>query len=134
MALKSCGHCQRNLPEESFKKNKNGKLGRHSICKSCCSDRDKMRYANGDTYAARRKKLYNLSVEEYEDMYAAAEGCCEVCGVKESTLSRRLAVDHCHVTGKIRGLLCSKCNTALGQLDDNLDKITALYSYLKERR
>jgi len=74
-----------------------------------------------------------LSVEEYEQMYAEAEGCCQVCGVSETELTKRLAVDHCHSTGKVRGLLCSKCNTALGQLDDSLDKITALYSYLTER-
>lgn len=92
-----------------------------------------MRYANGDTYAVRLKKLYGLSVSEYEEMYNEAGGCCQVCGVKESELNRRLAVDHCHNTGKVRGLLCGKCNTALGQLDDDLDKISSLYSYLKER-
>lgn len=66
-------------------------------------------------------------------MYEEAGGCCQVCGVEESKLNKRLAVDHCHTTGKVRGLLCSKCNTALGQLDDDLNKISALYSYLKER-
>lgn len=133
MEVKACGHCEKELPLDSYKKNKDGKLGRHSICKSCTSDRDKMRYANGDTYAARLKKLYNLSVDEYKEMYEEAGGCCQVCGVEESKLNKRLAVDHCHTTGKVRGLLCSKCNTALGQLDDDLNKISALYSYLKER-
>jgi hypothetical protein len=133
MALKTCSHCEEELPLDSFKKNKDGKLGRHSICKICCSNRDKMRYANGDTYAVRLKKLYGLSVSEYEEMYNEAGGCCQVCGVKESELNRRLAVDHCHSTGKVRGLLCGKCNTALGQLDDDLNRISSLYSYLKER-
>jgi hypothetical protein len=67
-------------------------------------------------------------------MYAEANGCCQVCGVAEEELNKRLAVDHCHTTGKVRGLLCGKCNTALGQLDDDLDKISALYSYLYERQ
>jgi len=130
---KLCTACQQCKPLDDFKKNKDGKFGRHSICRKCNSERTKYRYANGDSYAVRLKKLYNLSVEEYEQMYAEAEGCCQVCGVSETELTKRLAVDHCHSTGKVRGLLCSKCNTALGQLDDSLDKITALYSYLTER-
>lgn len=133
MQDKLCTACQQCKPLDDFKKNKDGKFGRHSICRKCNSERTKYRYANGDSYAVRLKKLYNLSVEEYEQMYAEAEGCCQVCGVAETELTKRLAVDHCHSTGKVRGLLCSKCNTALGQLDDSLDKITALYSYLTER-
>ena len=134
MALKVCTHCEKELPLESFKRNKDGKFGRHSICKKCSSQRAKLRYSNGDSYAVRLKKLYNLSVEDYEELYAQARGSCQVCGVKESDLNKRLAVDHCHATGKVRGLLCSKCNTALGQLGDDLDRISSLYSYLKEHK
>jgi len=131
---KICTACQASKALEEFKKNKDGKFGRHSICKQCSSERNKYRYANGDSYAVRLNKLYGLSVAEYEEMYAEADGCCQSCGIPESELNRRLAVDHCHTTGKVRGLLCGKCNTALGQLDDNLDKITSLYSYLQERK
>jgi hypothetical protein len=67
-------------------------------------------------------------------MYAEANGCCQVCGISEEKHGKRLAVDHCHSTGNVRGLLCSKCNTALGQLDDSLERIAELYSYLKERK
>lgn len=133
MQEKLCTACQQFKPLASFNKNKEGKFGKHSICRKCTSERSKYRYANGDSYAVRLKKLYGLSVDEYEQMYAEANGKCQVCSTPEEELSKRLAVDHCHQTGKIRGLLCSKCNTALGQLNDNLETISALYSYLKER-
>ena len=134
MQDKLCTACRQSKPLDDFSKNKDGKFGRHSICRKCKSELNKYRYANGDSYAVRLKKLYNLSVEEYEQMYAEANGCCQVCGISEEDLNRRLAVDHCHTTGKVRGLLCGKCNTALGQLEDNLETISALYSYLYERQ
>ena len=132
--VKKCSACDTDKPLEDFKKNKQGKLGRYSICKKCDSERQKYRYTNGDSYAVRLNRLYGLTVDEYEQMYAEANGCCQVCGISEEEHGKRLAVDHCHSTGKVRGLLCSKCNTALGQLDDSLKRIAELYSYLKERK
>ena len=133
MEQKLCTACKESKPLAFFNKNKNGKFGKHSICKECRAERSRFRYSNGDTYAIRLKKLYGLSVKEYDELYAEAEGQCQCCGIKEKELNKRLAVDHCHSSGKVRGLLCGKCNTALGQLDDSLDKISSLYSYLKER-
>lgn len=133
MQHKLCTACKQSKNVTEFKTNKNGKFGRYSICKQCDSDRARFRYTNGDSYAIRLKKLYNLSIKEYDELYAEAGGKCQCCGIEEIKLNKRLAVDHCHETGKIRGLLCSKCNTALGQLNDNLDTIASLYSYLKER-
>ena len=133
MQQKLCTACQQYKLLDEFNKNKDGKFGKHSICRQCTTERNRFRYANGDSYAVRLKKLYGLTVKEYEELYAESQGKCQSCGIKEEELTRRLAVDHCHNTGKVRGLLCGKCNTALGQLNDNLDTISALYSYLKER-
>lgn len=130
---KQCSLCGTTKTIDQFPANKQGKYGVHSQCLDCRRSVHKYRYANGDSYAVRLKKLYNLSVKEYEQMYAEANGRCQVCGTPEEDLNKRLAVDHCHGTGKVRGLLCSKCNTALGQLDDDLNKISSLYSYLYER-
>ena len=134
MVTKECSLCKEKKVHTEFPTNKNGSHGLHSQCKTCRNNVAKYRYSNGDSYAIRLQKLYGLSVVEYEQLYAEANGCCQVCGISEEENNKRLAVDHDHVTGKVRGLLCGKCNTALGQLDDNLDKISALYSYLKERQ
>jgi hypothetical protein len=74
-----------------------------------------------DTRKQLRKK-YGITLELYNELYAAQEGLCALCckpetiKLKSSFKTSNLAVDHCHSTGKIRGLLCFRCNTALGQI------------------
>jgi hypothetical protein len=63
----------------------------------------------------RLRDKYRLSAGDYDRMYAAQNGCCAICGGAEQTLS----VDHDHVTGTVRGLLCRDCNLALGWLRDS---------------
>lgn len=59
-------------------------------------------------------KKFNLTKEQYASLIDRQNGCCAICDSKVP-----LAVDHCHATGKIRGLLCRSCNTALGMLKEN---------------
>ncbi len=77
------------------------------------------------------KKYFGLTVQDYDDMYIGQGGCCAICGTHQSRLKLRLAVDHCHDTGKIRGLLCGSCNTALGLLKDNPDVLYNAIKYLE---
>ena len=60
-------------------------------------------------------KQYNISVEQYEELLIAQNGVCAICGSPPGR--RRLAVDHSHITGRIRGLLCDQCNLGLGSLE-----------------
>lgn len=85
------------------------------------------REINPDKYRDKRlQKDYGITLLEYIDMAKAQNGKCAICLNKETALDpktktpRRLAVDHCHATGKVRGLLCSSCNTALGLLKDDV--------------
>lgn len=58
---------------------------------------------------------YDLTLEEYDNIYKEQKGCCAICGVAESRVSKnRLNIDHDHKTGKVRGLLCNVCNIGLG--------------------
>jgi len=61
-------------------------------------------------------------------MYEAQNGLCGIC----STKHERLHVDHCHKTGRVRKLLCIRCNAAIGYLNDNQELVTAALIYLKE--
>lgn len=68
---------------------------------------------------------YGLELEQIETMWLLRNGCCDLCGVEKPAphhkghhAAHKLVVDHCHETNKVRGLLCYKCNTALGQLGD----------------
>ena len=78
-----------------------------------------------------------MTLLEYELRLARQNGACAIC--KKTPKRRLLCVDHCHVTGKVRGLLCKKCNSGLGFYDDDakrmqagVDYLTAFYDSLKQ--
>ena len=75
---------------------------------------------------------FNLTVEGYNELFQKQGGRCAVCGKHQSDFKIALAVDHCHTTGKIRGLLCSSCNRAIGLLGDDLYGVTLAMEYLQD--
>ncbi len=82
--------------------------------------------------AASLRFHYNMTVEEYAALLAEQGGVCAIC--REACSSgKRLAVDHDHTTGKCRGLLCMRCNTAVGLMRDDADLLLAAVAYLKAR-
>jgi len=85
-----------------------------------------------DEYNRKHKlKLnYGISVEQYELLIDVQNGRCAICG--DLPGKRRLAVDHNHQTGKIRGLLCHRCNTALGNLRENIDIMNKMIGYINK--
>ncbi len=72
---------------------------------------------------------YNLSVNQYNAMLDRQAGCCAICRRKCKS-NKRLAVDHDHDTGQVRGLLCAGCNTMLGHMDDSKEWLQAAIDYL----
>jgi Recombination endonuclease VII len=76
------------------------------------------------------KRRYGISQEEYNTMFQSQAYACAVC--KKSDLTYHLHVDHCHTTGKVRGLLCSPCNVYLGCIKDNPEVLKRALSYLGE--
>lgn len=77
------------------------------------------------------KANYGLSLDDYNAKYAEQEGCCSICHTHQLELTKSLHVDHCHTTGKIRGLLCFKCNTLLGKVNDNPEILASAINYLR---
>lgn len=73
------------------------------------------------------KRLYGISVAEYDALFAKQGGVCAICRKRSKG---RLCVDHCHLTGTVRGLLCSACNIALGSLKDDQASLAAALAYL----
>ncbi len=78
--------------------------------------------------AANLKAKYGLSLDDYQTMLEQQNGSCMIC---KAIPNKHLAVDHCHTTGKIRGLLCGKCNTGLGLFYDDHDLLLTAATYLK---
>lgn len=148
--MKTCYVCKQTKDIGSFYEDKSQCKGYSSACRECSRAknrawRDKNKQKASDyrkqyykDNRARRievardmsfKKRYGISLQEYEACVLLQSNKCLICGSNRT--SRRLAVDHCHKTGKIRGLLCSKCNLGLGNFDDNIDFLSKAIQYLK---
>ena len=141
---KYCMRCERMLPIEAF-------YEKSSLCKPCnneygreyrAANIDRIKQQGKDRYKrdkVRRKYLkikqqYGLTPEQYDSMYAAQGGKCAICGRHQSTLTKGLAVDHDHESGKVRSLLCGLCNTALGNMNDDPGLLRKAADYLEEHR
>lgn len=79
------------------------------------------------------RSKYGITPEEYDSMLDSQGGCCAICG-RTPTPSRRLAVDHDHTTGVVRGLLCTACNVGIGFLGDNHQSVSSAVAYLSPGR
>ena len=75
------------------------------------------------------KREYGITPERYDELFACQGGKGAICGAQSPR--KKLAVDHCHETGKVRGLLCGSCNTGLGKLGDNIEGLRKALQYLE---
>lgn len=144
MALKTCNLCQEEKPLDAFSVHKKGAQGRHPVCKSCRSRQAKLWYTQKRSEiiqsrrewrkqtGADRRHSYGLSIEEFNAMVVAQNGRCAICG--EIPTGRGFHVDHCHLTGKIRGLLCRGCNLALGNMKDDPVRLKRAADYLYKHK
>ena len=123
--MKTCSVCRQSLSEDKFHKRtyKSGKISLQSKCKSCSSK------VRREYYKPHSSIRYKLKLTQDEVNQLLKPGKCANCGSTE-----KLCIDHCHETEKPRGLLCHKCNTALGLLDDDVQKILGLSQYLARSR
>jgi hypothetical protein len=116
---KKCTKCNIIKPLDSFglnRDNRTGKAYRRGYCKTC-KNREK------------QLKKYNLTVEKYNTLYETYKGKCPIC----KNFYSKLVIDHCHRTGKVRGLLCDSCNKLLGFAKDNFTILHNAVLYLEER-
>ena len=124
--MKTCTCCKVSLPDNKFYKRtyKSGRVGLQPKCKTCDGKLRVKYYRKHDTI---RRKL-NISDEDYQKLMQSHDGTCDVCGRSIT----KVCIDHNHLTGKVRGLLCNNCNTALGLVGDNVSTLTKLIQYLEQ--
>lgn len=102
-------------------------------CKPCHQT-----YKHTNPNTARNRKAdklqlrYGLSYEQWEKLREVEGYACMICGVTEDEIGKRLDVDHCHVSGKFRGVLCNPCNNILGHARDNPLILDAAAAYLRD--
>ncbi|BDI29165.1 hypothetical protein CCAX7_12160 [Capsulimonas corticalis] len=115
---RQCSKCKKIKPITEFYRNTSYKSGYGYDCKKC-----------PNAYSGRNLKKYGLTKTALELMYKAQDHKCAICGIPEG--ERLLHIDHCHKTGKVRGLLCERCNLGIGAFNDSLEYLNTAILYLK---
>lgn len=151
--MKTCTKCKTNKKLEEFSKRKASSDGLNHWCKSCVSINNKRwleenldkkkemqnEWQRNNPDKRRNNELknkYGITKEEYDAMLLSQNNKCKICNKEELSKGRsgdirKMAVDHCHETNKIRGLLCAKCNKALGLLNDDIEVLNNAIKYLE---
>jgi hypothetical protein len=136
--MKVCSKCNIEKPKTEFYKENRSKEKVQSMCKACFK---KWQQSDAGKISSRRAHLsakYNITLQDYDDLLITQNNCCAICGENvencEKGSGNRLAVDHCHITGKVRGLLCSSCNILLGKAKDNISILQSAINYLTVKR
>jgi len=139
-----CTKCEEDKTESEFHTRKDTKLGRRSHCKVCVNTRNLFRYHEfadvkvSHNKASRKHLLrvkYGISTEIYDAMLEKQKGVCYICNMPESHAKTSfLCIDHDHKTGKVRKLLCSHCNIAIGRAREDTDILSKMIRYLEEHK
>lgn len=132
--MRRCRTCAEEKPLSEFHASKHFKDGLESQCKECKrATARKWREDHPDkvrTYWRRAalKRLYGITIEEYDQLLADQGGGCGICGQLNSNV-RMMHVDHDHETGKVRGILCLHCNVGIGQLRHSVEILESAIEY-----
>lgn len=140
---KRCSKCKKLKSKKEYYKNSRTKSGVQSYCRRCAQKFDN----SAERKAAKRnhfhgnkrwfkdywlKKDHGISIEEFDAMRDSQKNLCAIC-LKPGKI-KGLVVDHDHVTGKIRGLLCASCNLFLGRIDQDKTLLNSCLEYLAKSR
>jgi hypothetical protein len=117
--MRTCKKCGETRPLAEFPVFDNGKGPRHRFeCSDCMVKR---------TTASRRKRNYGVDTDHFDALFAKQAGRCAIC---HTSFVGSPHLDHCHTTGKVRGLLCGPCNRAIGLLGDDAIRIRSAALYV----
>ena len=153
VAFWECKGCSCWFASERFFNATNNSSGLSTRCRPChCADsvrtRDPVRHRTQKRESVRRERLknperfwelalqraYGITVADYERILASQGGVCAICRrAAMNRLGRRMPVDHDHVTGVVRGILCHWCNVGIGSLGDDPDRLESAARYVRDR-
>ena len=131
--MKTCGACAVEKPAGDYYRTTVGTKSLYRVCKECHKARTKAWHAanpeTGRLNTWRNRGIEGMTSDEYQRLHDLQAGKCKICDRAEPASGRRLAVDHDHATGAVRGLLCTKCNTTVGWVELHPD----LIAYLRDK-
>lgn len=143
-----CSKCEIEKAANQFGPDKRATNGKQSSCRACYREwhngnydrnRSNLRKEWRDRYRRNPSKFkekqlkvnYGIDMTDYNTMFSAQQGRCAICKIHQSELRHSLFVDHNHETNKVRGLLCPKCNSAIGFIKEDLEIIKSMECYLR---
>lgn len=138
--MKKCSQCGEVKENSCFIKSNKTLSGLTSECKNCKKKYTINKEYHKEYYQRNKEEInnknrnnhlrrtYGISTEQYEQLKRNQNGKCAICGGDPTST---LHVDHCHMTGAIRGLLCNTCNSGLGKLKDSTDLLQKAIKYLE---
>lgn len=155
--MKTCTKCKEIKPLTEYHNDKSKRDGLREQCKECRCKHPKIVHKNciacGDSFLAegyakaqkycgekcqRMHLRYGINEYKYEDLLISQNYKCAICNNEETSIDKRtgkvyeLAVDHCHKTGQVRGLLCANCNGGLGNYNDDITRLKKAIEYLEK--
>jgi len=138
--MKRCRTCGISKPATAYTKQKqrNGKYLLAFECKECACNRQSKRYQILTPEQKLKKKekfiqrTYGIDLMEFNRIFSEQQGKCASCGIHQSALDKSLVIDHCHNTKLVRGLLCSGCNLALGNVKESAETLEKLAVYIRK--
>lgn len=135
--LKICTTCNIEQPLENYSRAiSKGKEYKQSSCKTCRNKKKALkRLEEPEKEALRKRKQklkysYDMTIEDYDKMYLNQQGLCKIC----NNSFDKLNIDHCHINGNVRGLLCTGCNLGLGSFKDNEQSLNSAIFYLRNSK
>lgn len=134
--MKKCSKCNLVKNKDMFHVDKSRKSGLKSSCKACRVNPNviargpRAKKSKSEISEMRRQQKmftkYRIRIEDYNGMFSDQGGCCAICG----TPHKKLHIDHCHSSGKVRALLCRGCNVGLGQFKESRKSLYSAIKYL----
>lgn len=146
-SMKVCRTCTEEKPLEEFGVLRSMPDGRRRECKPCRRSKAPAERATRAAWDQRNKDKvrahqlwtkFRITVEQYDALWEEQQGLCAICGEPERERRngklKMLAVDHCHRTDQIRGLLCCGCNQGLGRFQDSERLLRSALAYINRPR
>ena len=136
--LYTCTQCKKDKPEGDYyvRKDRPSGKGRLSECKECMKSRVMDRYKKDPDLVndKRAAKVYGITLEQVQEMREQSGGICSICNREGKHHHKRLVIDHDHNTGKVRGLICSTCNSMIGWCGEDTQTLQNLIDYLNRHK
>lgn len=143
---KQCIKCGQSKSRSQFTISRRHADGRLNTCKECKNGPNgeyqqnrTTRIQNAQTYYSNNKEIisknnqvrkYGVSSSWLEERYSIQKSLCEICK-RDGGIKKSLCIDHDHQTGEVRGLICGKCNTAIGMVEESTEILMAIIEYLE---